>query len=128
MKHKLLKLSHKIAPFFLKRKPILFVDITVLNQVDYGTGIQRVVRSVVQELYSMKMKNFDINLVCIEESKNSIKYKRACNYEHKLKTIKCSNKTISPKKGDIFLGLDLVSNISMIYKEGIFFNKVREKG
>lgn len=99
----------------------LYIDITKLRFLDYGTGIQRVVRSIIFELYNVNY-NLSINLVYIENNNGIWQYKRACDYEKKYfdTTIDSQNYVIEPLKNDIFLGLDLVDDIIHANSQNLF--------
>jgi len=74
------------------------VDITHIYKKDLKTGIQRVVRAVLSEFETLLSKEWELRVVYLG-SNNMYKY---CD----------SKKILVPKKGDVFLGLDLNSRIS----------------
>lgn len=102
--------------------PTIYIDITVLSRQDYGTGIQRVVRAVISELFSAPIEGYDLVLVHFEKQNGIYRCLSASNYQAKLtkqpQTIK--DEIIEPKKGDIFFGLDLVSDVVHAYNQGLF--------
>lgn len=100
----------------------LFVDITQLRMVDYGTGIQRVVKAIISEVLKNKIDGFNIELVYIENFNGVWQYKRALDFEKKyfdLETVE-ENYVVEPKNSDIFLGLDLISWIVDAEHQGLF--------
>lgn len=105
-----------------KYKTQILIDISVFNQNDAGTGIQRVVRTIkkVIELnyinHQLMRDNFSIRFIYASRKKSY----------HYLD----NNKKISVEKGDIFFGLDwsahiLTSNFNEIINlkySGVFFS------
>lgn len=88
------------------RKPQLLVDVSVIFHSDAATGIQRMVRSVLNELKSNPPENFDIRTV-VATRKKSYRY-----VDFDLKTFESSeNSVMSVQKGDAFLALDLATHI-----------------
>ncbi len=116
-------LSHYISLNNPKEnKPTIYIDITVLNKQDYGTGIQRVVRSVINELFKSPVEGYDLVLVHFVLQNKIYRCMTASKYQAKL-TDKPSTKkdeVINPTKGDIFFGLDLVSDVIYANKQGLF--------
>lgn len=102
--------------------PTIYIDITKLRFLDYGTGIQRVVRSIISELYNSHSYNYMINLVYIENNNGLWQYKRACDYEKKYfdSSLNSQNYIVEPIKDDIFLGLDLVDYIIYASTQNLF--------
>jgi glycosyltransferase involved in cell wall biosynthesis len=100
----------------------LYVDITQLRMVDYGTGIQRVVKAVISEIYGEKIGNYDTNLVYLEFNDGFWQYKRALDFEKKYFDLECDddNYAIEPKSGDVFLGLDLMSWVVDAERQELF--------
>jgi len=94
-------------------KPTLWIDITQLRMVDYGTGIQRVVRAIVSEIYGNLPAAYCVCLVYLEHNIGLWQYHRAFDFEAKYFNGDPSKKNciIEPNIGDIFLGLDLISKI-----------------
>lgn len=74
-------------------KPRLFVDVTEINHNDTGTGVQRVTRSVLSNLYKMV---HDFEIIEIIGKRHGAGF-------YDLKT----GKAIKVSQGDIFFGLDL---------------------
>jgi glycosyltransferase involved in cell wall biosynthesis len=131
-------------------RPRLFVDITELHATDSKSGIQRVVRSVIQHLLTDADAAHKVELVYAAKPlgyKTATAFTRRMfgdgqllnltNTEHGAKSSEGSdalsgNASISqdahihPQKGDIFLGLDLHFNIDQDHEH--FFNKARQAG
>lgn len=106
----------------LIKKPTLLIDITQLRMLDYGTGIQRVVRAIIFEIFKMLPINYEISLVYLEHNNGKWQYFKAFDYESKYFNIHSSdiNCVIEPNTGDIFLGLDLMSWIIDAEQQGLF--------
>ncbi len=96
-----------------KSKQQLLVDISELIQRDSATGIQRVVRAIINELLHFDLQQFDVRLVYATNYKTGYFY--ANNYSKKKLNIQLdssdSDEPISYYQGDAFLGLDLQSVI-----------------
>jgi len=107
------QLAHSIAinhPY--KGKKQLFIDVSQLVVVDSNSGIQRVVKSILNELLSNPPK--DYNIQPVYTTINSKEYKYAKNFTFDFldkKNIEYRDEPIDFKKGDIFLGLDLAQHI-----------------
>lgn len=84
----------------------LWVDISVINRHDAGSGIQRVVRALLAELQTLSISGWRVQPVAATPS---LPY-RAVSW-----TIPggeaLERKEIEPQAGDIFLGLDLSAHI-----------------
>ena len=125
----MLGLSNAIAFNIIKEEKTIYIDITQLRMVDYGTGIQRVVKAIIAEVLKNKIDGFNIELVYIENLNGVWQYKRALDFEKKyfyLETIE-ENYVVEPKNSDIFLGLDLMSWIVDAEHQGLF-TKWRRRG
>lgn len=105
-----------------QKKHTIYVDITVLNRQDYGTGIQRVVRSVINELFKAPIDGYDLVLVHFEKQNDIYRCLSASAYQSKLTSQPeiIKDEIIEPKNGDIFFGLDLVSDVMYAHKQGLF--------
>lgn len=84
-----------------QRKKQILVDISVIYKKDAGTGIQRVVRSVLSELERNQPADYEIKTVFATTK---------CNYQYAQQNSK-DRKPIKIVPGDIFLGLDLSAHI-----------------
>ncbi|OUV02327.1 MAG: hypothetical protein CBC42_05925 [Betaproteobacteria bacterium TMED82] len=91
------------------RRPSIFIDISELTQRDLRTGIQRVVRNILRNLVInfVTDRTFRIEPVFINPSME--KYEFAGEFISNFLELneRLENKQIEPKRGDIFLGLDL---------------------
>jgi len=130
--------------------PRLFVDITELHATDSKSGIQRVVRSVIQHLLTDADAAYKVELVYAAKPvgyKTAVAFTRRMfgdgrllnltNTEHGAKSSEGSdalsgNTSISqdahihPQHDDIFLGLDLHFNIDQDHEH--FFTQARQAG
>ena len=131
-------------------RPRLFVDITELHATDSKSGIQRVVRSVIQHLLTETDSAYQVELVYAAKP---VGYKTAAAFTRRmfgeshppiltngdrragsgvgsatlLVDAAISQDTyIHPQQGDIFLGLDLHFNIDQDHEH--FFAKARQAG
>lgn len=131
-------------------RPRLFVDITELHATDSKSGIQRVVRSVIQHLLTDADAAYKVELVYAAKP---VGYKTATaftqrmfgdgqllnltNTQHGAKSSEGSDALsgnaavgedahIHPQAGDIFLGLDLHFNIDQDHEH--FFTQARQAG
>ncbi len=96
----------------------LFVDVTQLVVVDSNSGIQRVVKSILNELLLNPPKGYRIEPVY--SSIDNTGYKYAKNFTYKflnIKDVPISEEVIDFKKDDIFLGLDLAQHIVISNKD-----------
>ena len=119
----------------LDPRPRLFVDITELHASDSKSGIQRVVRSVIQHLLTETDPAYNVELVYAAKP---LGYKTAVAFTRRMfgaarslaaeaNVVGASEDTyIHPQQGDIFLGLDLHFNIDQDHE--YFFAKARQAG
>ena len=132
------------------QRPRLFVDITELHATDSKSGIQRVVRSVIQHLLTETDSAYQVELVYAAKP---VGYKTAAAFTQRmfgeghrpiltnedrgagsgvgsamlLADAALSQDTyIHPQHGDIFLGLDLHFNIDQDHEH--FFAEARQAG
>ncbi|MGY4726323.1 glycosyltransferase family 4 protein [Burkholderia pyrrocinia] len=89
----------------------MLIDVSIIVQHDAGTGIQRVVRSLIKELLYAPPSGFEIKLV---SATRKHKYRYADRYLSTFGGLagEPSDAEVTASKGDIFLGLDLTSRIS----------------
>ena len=116
-------------------RPRLFVDITELHASDSKSGIQRVVRSVIQHLLTETDPAYNVELVYAAKP---LGYKTAVAFTRRMfaaaqsvaaeaSMVGASEDTyIHLQQGDIFLGLDLHFNIDQDHEH--FFAKARQAG
>ena len=131
-----------------EQRPRLFVDITELHTTDSKSGIQRVVRSVIQNLLTETDSAFQVELVYAAKP---VGYKTAAAFTRRMfgeghrpvltdvdhgarssvdsdaaDAAPSQDTYIHPQQGDIFLGLDLHFNIDQDHEH--FFAKARQAG
>ncbi|MFB9287006.1 glycosyltransferase [Pseudoduganella plicata] len=91
----------------------LFVDISALVQTDHKTGIQRVVRSVLLALLKDPPPGLRVEPVYSEGNMHCYRYAR--NFTFRMlggQAPQLEDAPVELTAGDIFLGLDLASNIT----------------
>lgn len=106
-----------------------FIDISQVVQTDHKTGIQRVVRAVVNELLCAPPSGFDIKLVYTTVSDPTYRYTYENFAAHLPQYAKGRPQKGSPihyGPGDIFLGLDL-AHLEVIDKDS-YFQAMRHAG
>ncbi len=128
------------------QRPRLFVDITELHATDSKSGIQRVVRSVIQHLLTETDSAYQVELVYAAKL---VGYKTAAAFTRRMfgedhrpistngdrgagssvgsdaaDSVLSQDTYIHPQQGDIFLGLDLHFNIDQDHEH--FFAKARQ--
>ncbi|KTG26523.1 glycosyl transferase family 1 [Idiomarina sp. WRN-38] len=107
--------------------PQLFIDISELVQRDSRSGIQRVVKSILQEWLINPPKGYRIEPIYATNERPGFYYAR--NFT--LNFLECADhilddEPITYRNGDIFLGLDLNYQIASIQKK--FINDMRNTG
>lgn len=94
-----------------KRKPFLLVDISILHKVNSGTGIQRVVQQVLENLKTLNLTH----------------QVRPCYFKWLWSNglYDCqTHQAIHIQQGDIFLGLDL--STMQVYRNHLWLKKIRQ--
>jgi len=111
------------------REKTLWIDVTQIRLQDFGTGIQRVVRSVLEKIFSINNLEYDIKLIYLEHGTHSNSnhgwvYRFASEYQSNIskKSVFETDYIVEPRKDDIFLGLDLMSWVVDAEKENLFTN------
>lgn len=91
------------------RKRTLFVDVSVFSKHDAGTGIQRVVREVLAQLFRSPAEAFTVVPVAATRRKGyrTTAIALAESDESQLS----AGQAVLPVKGDVFLGLDLAAHL-----------------
>ncbi len=103
----------------------LFIDVTVLAQVDPRSGIQRVVRAILNELISLPPLGFRIEPVSV--TPEGLRYVRTFTCKlFNLPPIVSEDELVEAQNGDIFLGLDLNCE-AVVSCEQVFYG-LRQKG
>lgn len=115
-------------------RPVLFVDITELHRHDSHSGIQRVVRSVLHQLFksvdAAGGSGYKLQLVYATDGYG---YKAAQAFTARWlgqqaapQTNSAEDDWINPRQGDVFLGLDLNFNIDDAHQT--YFADLRHRG
>lgn len=103
--------------------PNLYIDISVIEEEDLKTGIQRVVRSVLTSFYEMQLNSFKIVPVYLTDQGGYWHYRVAHNFMKSLvpDLVPRNDTVIEPSAFEIFIGLDFHSNsISDASEAGLF--------
>lgn len=99
-------------------RPQLFIDVSVLVRIDSGTGIQRVVKNIVGELFKNKQTLYEIKPIYWNSELNLFCYARDfcfVNFDKYISDIQ--DAPIDYTEQDIYFGLDLtLGEISQSYK------------
>lgn len=106
-------------------RPRLYYDVTTLSLFDNQTGVQRVVRSVFQELKPLLGQRYEIIPVSCTTVTSGFQALEEVHCNNKLK-FKLTNFNISPEEGDVFLSLDQAFIEHLAQKEA--FLAMKEKG
>lgn len=93
---------HTLPPSSRKR---LYFDLTLLSLFDNRTGVQRVIRSVFEEIQSILSTKYDIVPVCCTAVTKGFFALDAIQVKSK-QIYKLTGYKISPQKGDVFLSLE----------------------
>lgn len=118
LKHTLIKQNYP------KRQILL--DISELVQRDVGSGIQRVVRSILKESLENPPRGFRVEPVYATPNRG---YRYARNYARRLGSIIPDNANDDPIEyapGDVFLGLDLQPQV--VQAQRAFYQTLRNHG
>ena len=106
-------------------RPRLYYDVTTLSLFDNQTGVQRVVRSVFQELKPLLGQRYEIIPVSCTAVTSGFQALEEVHCNNKLK-FKLTNFNISPEEGDVYLSLDQAFIEHLAQKEA--FLAMKEKG
>lgn len=106
----------------------IFIDVSALATNKTHTGIQRVVRSVLNELLTSPPKGYRIEPVIATSEQLGYFYARqfTCKFMGINDSSWCSNEAIEFRNGDIFLGLDLQQRVTIAQKE--YLLSLKNKG
>lgn len=111
-------------PHLQKRQ--LLVDISELVKRDSKTGIQRVVRSIIAELFINPPNGFNVELVYADPN-GTYQYARKFTQNFLSRPKKhCIDEPVTVLPQDIFLGLDLAHNV--VLSNQSFYEKLRLMG
>jgi glycosyltransferase involved in cell wall biosynthesis len=102
----------------------LYLDVSEIVSHDYRTGVQRVTRGIVRELFQVVPDCYRV--VPVYATTERIGYRRICNPETGTLTISDHDEVINPQCGDIFLGVDLHHQIVDVQK--YYLAKLRRHG
>jgi len=106
-------------------KPRIYFDVTLLSLYDNRTGVQRVVRSVLEELKSAVTDKYEIVLVSCSTLVEGF-YVLSEDKKSDKRRFKLSGFKIAPKEGDVFLSLEQAF-VEHIVQEQVF-EKMRSSG
>ncbi len=96
----------------MAEKRTIFVDVSIIARRDAGTGIQRVVRAIWNELTQLPQSAFDIVPIAGSAKRRYRRIPKTFLSEPVRKLPLAIGKArVRPKSGDWFLGLDLSSNV-----------------
>lgn len=100
----------------------IYYDITELYKYDKKTGIQRVTRAIMNELYSkIQFQEYKIVLIYADGEKGKF---YLINSDSELSYMSLSNQYITPEKNDIYICVDLTYNIKQnLINELLSFKK-----
>ncbi|WP_028862367.1 glycosyltransferase family 4 protein [Psychromonas aquimarina] len=122
-KSELKKIANCIDLSMPKERPELLIDITALAESDAKTGIQRVVKSIIEKWFDLSLSH-QIRLVYLASDGH---YYYAFDYESKYANNQNRDKGyVLPTSGDVFIGLDLVAHAASV--TGEIYKKWREFG
>lgn len=118
-------IDRSIAPPLVQRQ--LFIDISTLVEHDAKTGIQRVVRNILQEWLLNPPDGYCVEPVYATVDKLGYRYAR----QFTLGFLDCpadalADESISCRTGDVFVGIDL--NLEIIPAQNSFYQAMRQQG
>lgn len=106
-------------------RPRLYFDVTVLSVVDNKTGVQRVIRSVFQEIKPLIKDRYEIIPVACTAVTKGFLVLHEINLDER-RAFKPTKYKISPKHGDVFLSLEQAFVEHLAQEET--FREMRETG
>jgi glycosyltransferase involved in cell wall biosynthesis len=92
-----------------QRRPHLFIDVSVFSKHDAGTGIQRVVREVLAQLFQSPTETFTV--VPVAATRHNGYRTAAVVLAGSADSQPAAGNAVLPVKGDVFLGLDLAAHL-----------------
>lgn len=123
----MLQIAHAIARDYpAEGKKSIFIDVSELFHRDAKTGVQRVVRSIMNEILKDHKSQFSIYTIYADTTTIGYKYTYRFFESISDEQIKLEGQSIDFKKEDIFLGLDLVPHI--VPFQYPFYLQMRSKG
>ncbi len=93
------------------KKNQLLIDVSIIIRADKGTGIQRVVRSILQQLKKHPPEGFDVRPIFASNNSEYSYVPESADTNFDLKINSNGNETVAVSESDIFLGLDLAPKI-----------------
>jgi len=115
------KLAHVVKP---KRQRRLYIDVSDLARQDFKTGIQRVVKSQLIELFANPPPHLQVEPVYAKRNKRRLDYYHARGYVFKLLGMPVDyveEEPIDVLEGDVFFAADFyVPGIIAAGREGLF--------
>lgn len=96
-------LIYRTLPESSRRR--LYFDLTLLSLFDNRTGVQRVIRSVFEEIQPLLSTKYDVVPVCCTAITKGF-FVLDAKQDKSKKIYKLTGYKISPKKGDVFLSLE----------------------
>lgn len=92
--------------------PQIFVDVSVLCEIDAKSGIQRVTRSILRQLLAAPPAGWQVRPVRLDRSVMAYRYANRFwrEFNIDIETIESEDEWLETQSGDIFLGLDLVAD------------------
>lgn len=108
------------------RAPRLFLDLSLIIRLDYRTGIQRVVRSIVQEWLRCPPPGYRIELVYGWDDEPYRCARQTA--DQTLDGVKpaAADPPLDARAGDVFLGLDLCGDAVIAHRD--YFRELRRRG
>lgn len=100
---------HRAAPDAHRTRQLL-IDVSIIARHDAGTGIQRAVRSLSQELLKAPPPGFDVRFIHATR-KRSYRYAHAYTAALTGAAVADTSDELDARPGDLFIGLDLASRI-----------------
>ena len=94
------------------RRPRLFVDISELARHDAATGVQRVTRSILNQLLRCPPEGFDVETVYGTTAELGYRSARAFTARFLGEVVEGDDEVIETIPGDVFLGLDLQHQVT----------------
>lgn len=104
----------------------LLVDVTHLSIRDAGTGIQRVVRSILRELPALLPENVRLEPVYFDDQGRCWYARQFCARFFGQPDVALADAIVAARPGDVFLGLDLSAHIVPLHFEQ--FDRLRRIG
>jgi glycosyltransferase involved in cell wall biosynthesis len=120
--NKVIKQNH-----FRRDHKVMFVDVSELIHRDQNTGIQRVVRSILQELLTRGVNGYEV--VPVHANTETLGYRYANQFKARFlrqDPIATVDEFIQFQPGDIFFGLDV--QFAVIPAQESFYKELRNHG